>query len=64
MVSQLKQAKVDYIREGSPWTGLWAVVSKEMADSLTSTRMLILELLIALTAAPFFLGAALRSRRT
>ncbi len=36
-------------REGSPWTGLWAVVSKEMADHMTSTRMLILELLIALT---------------
>lgn len=38
-------------REGSPWTGLWAVVTKEMADSLTSIRMLILELLIVLTAA-------------
>lgn len=38
-------------REGSPWTGLWAVVAKEMADSLTSIRMLILELLIILTAA-------------
>jgi ABC-2 type transport system permease protein len=37
-------------REGSPWTGLWAVVAKEMADSLTSIRMLILELLIVLTA--------------
>jgi ABC-2 type transport system permease protein len=38
-------------REGSPWTGLWAVVAKEMADALTSTRMLILELLVVLTAA-------------
>lgn len=38
-------------KEGSPWTGLWAVVGKEMADYLTSTRMLILELLIVLTAA-------------
>lgn len=38
-------------REGSPWTGLWAVVAKEMADSLTSVRMLILELLIVFTAA-------------
>ncbi|MCB0156258.1 MAG: ABC transporter permease [Anaerolineae bacterium] len=38
-------------REGSPWTGLWAVVAKETADSLTSTRMFILELLIVLTAA-------------
>jgi ABC-2 type transport system permease protein len=38
-------------REGSPWTGLWAVVGKEMADSLTSVRMLILQILIVLTAA-------------
>jgi ABC-2 type transport system permease protein len=38
------------IREGSPWTGLWAVVGKEMADHLTSARMRILELLIVLTA--------------
>ncbi|MDW8144961.1 MAG: ABC transporter permease subunit [Roseiflexaceae bacterium] len=38
-------------REGSPWTGLWAVVAKEMADYLTSVRMLILEALIVLTAA-------------
>jgi len=38
-------------REGSPWTGLWAVVGKEMADYLTSARMLIMELLIVLTAA-------------
>lgn len=37
-------------REGSPWTGLWAVVGKEMADHLTSARMRILEVLIALTA--------------
>ncbi len=37
-------------REGSPWTGLWAVVAKEMADHLSSTRMHILEALIALTA--------------
>ncbi len=38
-------------REGSPWTGLWAVVGKEMADHLTSARMRILEMLIVLTAA-------------
>jgi ABC-2 type transport system permease protein len=38
-------------REGSPWTGLWAVVGKEMADNLTSVRMLILEILTVLTAA-------------
>ncbi len=37
-------------REGSPWTGLWAVVAKEMADYLTSARMLFLEGLIVLTA--------------
>src|SRR5687768_13297601 len=51
MVSQLKQAKLEQVREGSPWTGLWAVVGKEMADSLTSVRMLILEFLTVLTAA-------------
>ncbi len=38
-------------REGSPWKGLWAVVSKEMADHLTSVRMRILEILVVLTAA-------------
>ncbi len=38
------------VKEGSPWVGLWAVVAKEMADSLTSVRMLILELLIVFTA--------------
>ncbi|PWH19361.1 MAG: ABC transporter permease [Anaerolineae bacterium] len=38
-------------REGSPWTGLWAVVTKEMADHMTSARMRILEILIVLTAA-------------
>lgn len=37
-------------REGSPWTGLGAVVFKEMADHLTSARMRILEILIVLTA--------------
>ena len=37
-------------REGSPWTGLWAVVFKDMADHLTSARMRILELLILATA--------------
>lgn len=37
-------------REGSPWTGLWAVVTKEMADHLTSARMRILEILVVLTA--------------
>jgi ABC-2 type transport system permease protein len=37
-------------REGSPWTGLWAVVAKEMADHLSSMRMVILEVLIVLAA--------------
>ncbi|MDR7521467.1 MAG: ABC transporter permease [Armatimonadota bacterium] len=37
-------------REGSPWTGLWAVVFKELADNLSSTRMRLLEGLIFLTA--------------
>lgn len=37
-------------REGSPWTGLWAVVAKDMSDHLSSTRMVILEILIVLTA--------------
>jgi ABC-2 type transport system permease protein len=37
-------------REGSPWNGVWAVVVKEMADYLTSARMLILELITVLTA--------------
>ena len=38
-------------REGSPWTGLGAVIAKEMADHLTSARMRILEILIVITAA-------------
>ncbi len=37
-------------REGSPWTGLWAVVVKELADHLSSVRMQLLEGLIFLTA--------------
>lgn len=44
-------------REGSPWTGLWAVVAKEMADHLTSARMRILEILIVLTATGTVYGA-------
>jgi ABC-2 type transport system permease protein len=39
------------VREGSPWKGLGAVLTKEMADHLTSARMRILEILIVLTAA-------------
>jgi ABC-2 type transport system permease protein len=37
-------------REGSPWTGLGAVVLKELADHLSSVRMFVLEILIFLTA--------------
>lgn len=44
-------------REGSPWTGMWAVVAKEMADNLTGARMPILEVLIALTAVGAVYGA-------
>ncbi|RME48561.1 MAG: ABC transporter permease [Chloroflexi bacterium] len=51
MSLQLEQIGRDRAREGSPWTGLWAVVAKEMADHLTSARMRILEVLIVLTAA-------------
>ncbi len=45
-----RKGKGERAREGSPWTGLWAVVAKEMADHLTGVRMRILELLIVLTA--------------
>lgn len=38
------------LREGSPWKGLWVVVTKEMADHLTSARMRFLEFLIVLIA--------------
>jgi hypothetical protein len=51
-------------REGSPWTGLWAVVAKEMADHLTSVRMRILEGLIVLTAAGHRLRAMQNLRQT
>ncbi|MFQ5611593.1 MAG: ABC transporter permease [Anaerolineae bacterium] len=50
MAAQLELAEGTKVREGSPWTGLWAVIGKEMADHLTSVRMLILELLTVLTA--------------
>ncbi len=51
-------------REGSPWTGLWAVGAKEMADYLTGIRMLILEVLIVLTAAGTVFMAAENLRTT
>jgi len=63
MTTQLEQTKAGS-REGSPWTGLWAVVTKEMADSLSSVRMLILELLIVLTAAGTVYGASQTLRET
>lgn len=47
---QAERAQRYRAREGSPWTGLGAVVTKEMADNLTSARMRILEILIVLTA--------------
>ncbi len=37
-------------REGSPWTGIFTVILKEMADHLTSTRIFILDVLIVLAA--------------
>jgi len=37
-------------REGSPWTGLWTVFSKETADHLTSSRIWFLEGLVLLAA--------------
>lgn len=51
-------------REGSPWTGVWAVVRKEMADYLTSARMLILELITVLTAAGTVWAATGQLRET
>ncbi len=45
-----RKAAVQRSREGSPWTGIWSVVMKEMADHLSSTRLFILEILILLSA--------------
>ncbi len=52
------------VREGSPWTGLWAVVAKEMADYLTGVRMRILEAIIVLTAFGTVFAAAENLRNT
>ncbi|MCX7682838.1 MAG: ABC transporter permease [Anaerolineae bacterium] len=52
------------VREGSPWTGLWAVVFKEMADHLTSARMLILQALTLITAVGTVYAAASNLRDT
>ncbi|MDR5709342.1 MAG: ABC transporter permease [Armatimonadota bacterium] len=45
-----RTAQPDLRREGSPWTGLWAVLYKELSDHLTGIRMQILEALMLLTA--------------
>jgi len=47
---QAERAQRYRVREGSPWTGLGAVVAKDVADNLTSARMRILEILIVLAA--------------
>ncbi len=47
---QERTARQPVRREGSPWTGLWAVVHKELSDHLTGIRMQILEALMLLTA--------------
>src|SRR6185312_5352692 len=44
-------------REGSPFQGLGAVAVKELADNLSSARVLVLELLIVLTALAALYGA-------
>src|ERR1700739_2219798 len=44
-------------REGSPFQGLGAVAVKELANTLSSARMLVLELLIVLTALAALYGA-------
>jgi len=51
-------------REGSPWTGLATVVTKEMADHLTSARMRFLEVLIVLIAAGTVYAAISTLRQT
>jgi len=51
MLTQSKQRNKVFDREGSPWTGIGAVMAKEMADQLTGARMRILEILILITAA-------------
>ena len=51
-------------REGSPWSGLWAVVSKEAADHLTSARMRFLEVLVGLAAIGAVYAATQTIRQT
>ncbi|MGC8786674.1 MAG: ABC transporter permease [Anaerolineae bacterium] len=64
MSLQRETTRNEYTREGSPWTGLWAVVAKEMADHLTSVRMRILEVLMLLTAAGTVYAATMNLRTT
>jgi ABC-2 type transport system permease protein len=48
--ARARRAQSKAPREGSPWTGMWAVILKEMADHLSSTRLFILDILILLAA--------------
>lgn len=50
MAQRVEALRTREEREGSPWTGLGAVIAKEMADHLTGARIRILEILILLTA--------------
>ncbi|GAB4504903.1 MAG: ABC transporter permease [Anaerolineales bacterium] len=51
MLKRIDRSNKQRQREGSPWSGLGAVLTKELADHLTGARMRILELLILVTAA-------------
>ncbi|HUH40270.1 MAG TPA: ABC transporter permease, partial [Castellaniella sp.] len=51
-------------RLGSPWQGLGAVTTKELADHMGSARMRILEWLVVLTAAAALYGAIEGIRQT
>lgn len=51
-------------RRGSPWTGLGAILLKEMADHLSSVRMRLLEGLILLTAIGTVFAATQTLRQT
>jgi len=64
MSQQAEALRVKPAREGSPWTGLGAVVMKEVADHLTSARMRILEILIVLTAVSTVYAAMQNLRET
>ncbi len=64
MAQPLEPTRPRRAREGSPWTGLWVVVAKDMADHLTSARMRILELLILVTAGGTVYAALQNIRQT